>query len=87
MYQLKTYFKSNLAVFFAALYCMLSCRAGGQAVQRSLFCPLPPGYQSIFTNYPYFKLSEYEDISIINVIKVKFSCFLCCIFSNAKLQG
>ena len=30
-----------------------------------------------FANNTYYKLSECEDVSIINIIQVKFSCFLC----------
>ena len=40
-----------------------------------------------FANTTYFKLSECDDVSIINIIQVKFSCFLCSIFLYAKLQG
>ena len=35
---------SNSAVFFVALFRMLSCSGGGQAVQASLSCP-PPALQ------------------------------------------
>ena len=30
-----------------------------------------------FANTTYFKLSECDDVSIVNIIQVKFSCFLC----------
>ena len=30
-----------------------------------------------FADTAYFKLSECDDVSIVNIIKVKFSCFLC----------
>ena len=41
MYLLFTCFMSNSAVFFVAMFHMLSCRGGGQAVQASLSCPQP----------------------------------------------
>ena len=30
-----------------------------------------------FANTTYFKISKCEDVSIVNIIQVKFSCFLC----------
>ena len=41
--------------------------------------PHPPEYQSkiIFAKFSHFKLSECDDVLIINIIQVKFSCFLC----------
>ena len=30
-----------------------------------------------YLNSTYFELSECDDVSIINIIEVKFSCFLC----------
>ena len=58
---------------------MLNCRGGGQAVQASLSCPPHLGIKEIndFGKSTYFKLSDCEDVSIINIIQVKFSCFLC----------
>ena len=38
-------FKSNSTVFSDALFCMLSCKGEGQAVQATLSNPYPPGYQ------------------------------------------
>ena len=59
---------------------MLSCRGGGK-LSRPVY--LAPTYLGIkvkcFAKSTYFKLSECEDVSIINIIQVKFSCFL---FSN-----
>ena len=81
--------KSNLAVFFVAIVCMLSFRGGGKLSRPVYLDPIPPMYQSkiilLFTlilNY-----SEYEDVSVINIIQVIFSCFLCRIISNATLRG
>ena len=58
---------------------MLSCRGGGKLSRPVYLAPHPLGYQSefFFVNSTYFKLSECEDVSIINIIQVKFSCFLC----------
>ena len=44
MYQLKASFKSDSAVFFVALFRILSYRDGWweQAIQASLSCPPPP---------------------------------------------
>ena len=64
---------------------MLSCTGGGggggQAVQASLSCPPPiwVSKKNYFAKFSHFKLhvSECEDVSIINTIQVKFSCFLC----------
>ena len=56
---------------------MLSCRGGGQAVHASLSCPHPPGIKvKYFAKSTYFKLSEYQDLSIINIIQDKLSRFL-----------
>ena len=72
---------------------MLSCRGGGggggggggSGGGGGVSCPgqfiLPPptwvSKYNIFANSTYFKLSECEDVSIINIIQVIFSCFLC----------
>ena len=53
---------------------------GGGKLSRPVYLdPHPPEYQSkIYLAYStYFKLSECEDVSIINIIKVQFSSFLC----------
>ena len=52
---------------------------GGQTVQASLSCLHPPEYQSniILLIVSILKISECEDVSIINIIQVKFSHFLC----------
>ena len=58
---------------------MLSCRGGGGKLSRLVYlAPHPLGYQSknYCANSTYFKLSECEDVSILNIIQVKFSCFL-----------
>ena len=68
---------------------MLSFRGEGSGPGKFIFFS-PPTWLSkylIFVNNPYSKLSEYEDVSIINIIQVKFSCFLCRIDSNDKLRG
>ena len=60
--------------------CLVAGVGGGGGVS----CPdqfiLPPihlGIKVFFANSTYFKLSEREDVSNINIIQVKFSCFLC----------
>ena len=45
---------------------MLSCRGGGKLSR-------PVSFAKFF----HFKLSECDDVSIINIIQVKFSCFSC----------
>ena len=56
---------------------MLSCRGGGVSCPGQFI--LPPTHLGIkllfFSNATYFKLSECEDVSIINIIQVIFSCF------------
>ena len=61
----------------------------GKLSRTDYLAPRLPGYQSknYFANSTYYKQSEYVDVSITNIIQVKFSCFLCCIVSNAKLRG
>ena len=68
---------------------MLSCRGGGKLSRPVYLDPHPPEYQSKnnFANSTYFKLSECDDVSIINIIQVKFSCFLCQIILYASLHG
>ena len=46
--------------------------------------PHPPEYQSkiilqsfLILNYLVVKIYQFEDVSILNIIQVKFSCFLC----------
>ena len=57
---------------------MLSCRGGGKLCRAVNLDPNPHEYQSkiIFANSTYFKLSECEDLSIINIIQVKFIFFV-----------
>ena len=43
-------------------------------IKKSRFSDLKLNY---FANTTYFKLSECDDVSIVNIIQVKFSCFLC----------
>ena len=57
----------------------------GQSVQGSLSCPHSPGYQSIFANNPYFKLSEYKDVSIINIIHNNSAVFIVALFRMISL--
>ena len=67
---------------------MLSCR-GGDTVQASLSCP-PPTWVSkgnYFAKSTYFKLSICEDVSIINIIQVKFSCFFVAFFRMLSCRG
>ena len=40
-----------------------------------------------FANTTYFKLSEFDDVSIIKIIQVKLSYFLCRIVPYTYLQG
>ena len=65
---------------FVALFRMLSCRdgGGGASCPGQFILPHLPEYQIklFFSNSTYFKLSECEDVSIINIIEVKFSCVL-----------
>ena len=51
---------------------------GGKLSRPVYLDPHPPEYQSkiIFTKFSHFKLSECDDVSIINIIQVKFSFFL-----------
>ena len=49
---------------------------GGKLSRPVYLAPHPPEYQST-----HFKLAECDDVSIINIIQVKFSCFLCYIVS------
>ena len=52
---------------------------GGKLSRPVYLAPHPPEYQSKFfsSKFSHFKLSECDDVSIINIIQVKFSCFLC----------
>ena len=67
---------------------MLSCRGGGKLSRAVYLAPNPPGYQSkiILLILLILNLSEYQYVSIKNIIQVKFSCFLSGIVSYAKLQ-
>ena len=61
---------------------MLSCRGrgGGGKLSRLVYLDHhPPEYQSnfFFAKFSHFKLSECDDVSIINIIQVKLNCFLC----------
>ena len=57
---------------------MLSCMGGGKLSRPVYLAPHPPEYQSkSIVPILLFKLSVWEDVSIINIIQVKFSCFLC----------
>ena len=51
---------------------------GGKLSRPVYLDPYPLGYQSkiILAKFSHFKLSECDDVSIINIIQVKFSCFL-----------
>ena len=57
---------------------MLRCRGGGQASRPVYLAPTHLGIKvKLFCKTTYFRLSECEDVSIINIIQVKFNCFLC----------
>ena len=64
---------------------------GGQVVQGILSWHPPPTHLGIkvkyFANFSYFKLSEHEDVSTVNMIQGKFNNFLCRIVLYAKLLG
>ena len=49
---------------------------GGKLSRPGYLDPHPPEYQSnFFAKFSHFKLSERDDVSIINIIQGKFSCF------------
>ena len=60
------------------------CYRGGVGGGGGASCPgqfiLPPttwvSKYNYFANSTYFNLSDCEDVSIINIIQVEFSCFL-----------
>ena len=56
---------------------MLSFRVGGKLSRPVYLAPHPPGYQSkiIVPILLIINLSECEDVSDLNIIQVKFSCF------------
>ena len=56
---------------------------GGKLSRPVYLDPHSPEYLVIFffAMFSHFKLSECDDVSIINIIQVKFSCFLCYIVS------
>ena len=58
---------------------MLSCKEGGGGkLSRPVYlAPQPLGYQSKIILLRFYKVSECDYVSIINIIQVKFSCFLC----------
>ena len=69
---------------------MVSCRVGRGKLSRAVsLASFSPGYQNnYFASSTYFKLSEYEeDVSVINMIQVKFSCFLCHKFHILSCKG
>ena len=74
---------SSQIQLFALSHCSLCFVAGvwggGQSFQASLSWPPSTrvSKKKYFANSTYFKLSECEDVSNINMIQVKFSCFLC----------
>ena len=67
---------SSLIVQFSFIVVLFRMLSWGMEVKLSsavYLAPNPhlPGYQSIFfANYTYYKPSEYEDVSIINIIQV-----------------
>ena len=64
---------------------------GGGASCSGQFIFPPPTHLGIkvkyFAIFSYFKLSEHEDVSIVNMIQGKFNNFLCRIVLYAKLLG
>ena len=78
MYQFKH--KTIQIYLFSLSDCSVCLVAGvrGKLSWPVYLAPHPPGYQSkiVFAKFSHFKLSECDDVSIINIIQVKFSCFL-----------
>ena len=72
MYQIQLISMSDCSVY-------LVTGVGGKLSRPVYLDPHPPEYQSkfFFAKFSHFKLSECDDVSIINIIQVKFSCFLC----------
>ena len=70
--QIQLFSLSNCSIY-------LVTGVGGKLSRQVYLDPHPPEYQSknYFANSTYFKLSQCDDVSIINIIQVKFSCFLC----------
>ena len=67
MYQFKTYFKSNSAVFFVGLFRILSYRGGGKLSRPVYLDPHPPEYQSkiillilLILNYLNVKMYQFK---------------------------
>ena len=55
---------------------MFSCRDEGKLSRPVYFDPTHLRIKvKYFANSTYFKISECEDLSIINIIHVNFSCF------------
>ena len=81
MYQSKNIIQVKSSEFFVGLFRILSYRGvGGGKLSRPVYLdPHPPEYQSkkFFAKFSHFKLSECDDVPIINIIQVKFSCFIC----------
>ena len=79
MYQLKH--NSSQIQLFSLSDCSVCLVVGvGGKLSRPVYLdPHPPEYQSkiILLSFLILKLSECDDVSIINIIQVKFSCFLC----------
>ena len=51
---------------------------GGKLSRPVYLAPTHLGIKvNFFAKFSHFKLSECDDVSIINIIQVKFSCFLC----------
>ena len=68
---------------------MLSCRGGGEGCPGQFI--LTPTHLSIkvklFANSTYFKLSECEDVLIINILQVKFTVFFVALFNTLSCRG
>ena len=76
---------SSQIQLFSMLHCSvyLVAGVGGKLSRPVYFDPHPPEYHSKIILLILHILSECEDLSIINIIQVKFSCFLCRIVPNA----
>ena len=67
---------------------MLSCRGGGKLSMPVYLAPNPPGYQRKKIAYTtYFKLSECEDVSIINIIQINSAVFFVTLFRMLSCRG
>ena len=62
---------------------------GGVSCPGQFILP-PPTWvskENYFAKFSHFKLSECDDVSIINIIQVKFSCFFVRLFCMRSCRG